>query len=236
MFIWYNCTEYKIEKEDRAMLNNTKTLIYQPEGIDTELEVRIADETVWMTQKSIAELFQKGVNTINEHIKNILKNLEKENCLKYYTLEKNEGLRKVKRNILHYNLDVIFNIAIKGKYFEEFNKLMNFANKNGACKEFLLFIPIKEQQFGKMMKSTLDGIVDIYTQFKVEKYIVDFYLPEVGLVIEYDEKHHKKQIDEDEERQKYIEEMLGVQFIRVNEGEELQGLNQVIKFLLKSEQ
>src|SRR5690625_2837556 len=159
MFIWYNCTEYKIEKEDRAMLNNTKTLIYQPEGIDTELEVRIADETVWMTQKSIAELFQKGVNTINEHIKNILKNLEKENCLKYYTLEKNEGLRKVKRNILHYNLDVIFNIAIKGKYFEEFNKLMNFANKNGACKEFLLFIPIKEQQFGKMMKSTLDGIV-----------------------------------------------------------------------------
>jgi len=102
------------------MLNNTKTLIYQPEGIDTELEVRMADETVWMTQKAIAELFQKGINTINEHIKNILNSLEIENCLKYYSVEKHEGPRKVKREILHYNLDVIFNIAIRGQYFEEF--------------------------------------------------------------------------------------------------------------------
>ncbi|TXL61098.1 DUF559 domain-containing protein [Cerasibacillus terrae] len=215
------------------MLNNIKTLSYQPEGRNTSVEVKIADETVWMTQKAIAELFQKGVNTINEHIKNILNSLEKENCLKYYTVEKHEGPRKVKRKILHYNLDVIFNIAIRGQYFEEFNKLMNFANENGTCKEFLVFIPIKEQQFGKMLESTLDGIVDIYTQFKVEKYIVDFYLPEVGLVIEYDEKHHKNQFDEDTKRQKFIEGRLGVEFIRVNEDEEFNGLNRIIKFLMK---
>ena len=53
------------------MLNNIKTLIYQPEGRNTLIEVKIVDETVWMTQKAIAELYQKGVNTINEHIKNI---------------------------------------------------------------------------------------------------------------------------------------------------------------------
>src|SRR5690625_1748507 len=111
------------------MLNNIKTLIYQPEAKNASVEVKIVDETVWMTQKAIADLFQKGVNTINEHIKNILKSLEKENCLKYYTIEKQEGLRKIKRKILHYNLDVIFNTAIRGQYFEEFNKLMNFANK-----------------------------------------------------------------------------------------------------------
>lgn len=174
------------------MLNISKNLIYQPEDRNTPIEVKIEDETVWMTQKAIAELFQKGVNTINEHIKSILKSLKKENCLKYCTVEKHEGARKVKREILHYNLDVIFNIAIRGQYFEEFNKLMNFANKNGACMEFLVFIPIKEQQFGKMLKITLDGIVDIHTQFKVEKYIVDFYLPEIGLVIEYDEKHRQQ--------------------------------------------
>lgn len=215
------------------MSNNIKTLIYHPEGRNIPVEVKIAEDTVWMAQKAIAELFQKGVNTINEHIKNIFKSLERENCLKYYTIEKQEGLRKIKREILHYNLDVIFNIAIRGQYFEEFNKLMNFANENGACREFLVFIPIKEQQFGKMLKSTLDSIVDIHTQFKVDKYIVDFYIPEVGLVIEYDEKHHIKQIDEDEERQKYIEGRLGVEFIRVNEDEELYGLNHVIKYLMK---
>lgn len=72
-----------------------------------------------------------------------------------------------------------------------------------------------------MLKSILDGVVDIDTQFKVEEYIVDFYVSEVGLVFEYDEKHHKKQINADEERQKIIEEKLGIEFIRVNEGEEL---------------
>ncbi|MCZ0702254.1 very-short-patch-repair endonuclease [Natronobacillus azotifigens] len=55
-----------------------------------------------------------------------------------------------------------------------------------------------------MLKSILDGVVDIDTQFKVEEYIVDFYVSEVGLVFEYDEKHHKKQIDADEERQKLL--------------------------------
>lgn len=69
----------------------------------------------------------------------------------------------------------------------------------------------------------------------MDKYIVDFYIPQLELVIEYDEKHHKKQIKDDKIRQEYIEEKLGVQFIRVNEGKELQGLNQVIKLLLKNE-
>lgn len=108
--------------------------------------------------------------------------------------------------------------------------------KNGVCRKFLVFIPIKEQQFRKMLKSTLDGITDIYKQFKVEKCIVDFYLPEVGLVIEYDEKHHKKQIDEDAERQKFIERRLGVEFIRVRVDEEFYGLNRVIKFLMKKKE
>lgn len=55
-----------------------------------------------------------------------------------------------------------------------------------------MLIPIKEWKFGNMLKSILDGVVDIDTQFKVEEYIVDFYVSEVGLVFEYDEKHHKK--------------------------------------------
>ncbi|NIK11513.1 hypothetical protein [Alkalibacillus almallahensis] len=46
-------------------------LIYQTEDGHTKIDVRLEDETVWMTQKGIAELYQKGVNTINEHIKNI---------------------------------------------------------------------------------------------------------------------------------------------------------------------
>lgn len=53
------------------MENNNDFLIYQTEDGKTKIDVRLENETVWMTQKAISELYQKGVNTINEHIKNI---------------------------------------------------------------------------------------------------------------------------------------------------------------------
>lgn len=216
------------------MLNSTQTLIYQPENIDTELEIRIADETAWMTQKSIALLYQTTTQNITIHLKNISRNSDLLHGTRYYIVLNKEGTRRVKRKILHYNLDVIFNIAIKGQYFGEFNNLINFVQSNGVKKNFLVFVSIKERRFGKMLNNSLEGIVDVYNQYRVDNYIVDFYIPELKLIIEYDEKHHKKQIKEDEIRQEYIEKKLGVRFIRVNEGEEFRGINQVIKTLLKS--
>ncbi|WP_264371996.1 hypothetical protein [Salicibibacter halophilus] len=53
------------------MENRSNILMYQTEDGDTKINVRLENETVWMTQKGGAELYQKGVNTINEHIKNI---------------------------------------------------------------------------------------------------------------------------------------------------------------------
>ena len=50
---------------------NTQLLIYQTESGDTKIEVRLEDETVWLTQKLMAELFRVGVNTINYHVKEI---------------------------------------------------------------------------------------------------------------------------------------------------------------------
>ena len=58
-------------KKGKAMESKNELLIYQTEDGKTKIEVRLENETVWMTQKLIAELYQKGVNTINEHIKNI---------------------------------------------------------------------------------------------------------------------------------------------------------------------
>lgn len=135
------------------MLNNIKTLIYQPEGRDTSVEVKIADETVWMTQKAIAALYQTTPQNITIHLKNISRILDLLQDTKYYIVQNKEGTRKVKRKVLHYNLDTIFNIAIRGQYFEEFNNLINFAQTNGVKKEFLVFVPIKERRFGEMLKN-----------------------------------------------------------------------------------
>src|SRR5690606_38177545 len=101
-----------------------------------------------MTQKSIAVLYQTTTQNITIHLKNISRILDLLHDTRYYIVLNKEGTRRVKRKVLHYNLDVIFNIAIRGQYFREFNNLINFAQSNGVRKDFLVFVPIKERRFG----------------------------------------------------------------------------------------
>lgn len=53
------------------MRNDTNILMYQTEDGNTKIDVRLENDTVWMSQKAIGELYQKSVDTINEHIRNI---------------------------------------------------------------------------------------------------------------------------------------------------------------------
>jgi len=97
------------------MQNETNILIYQSEDGNTKIDVRLENETVWMTQKAIAELYQKGVNTINEHIKNIYAEGE---LIELATIRKNrivqtEGKREVEREVTFYNLEMIIAIGYR---------------------------------------------------------------------------------------------------------------------------
>lgn len=95
------------------MENRTDILIYQMEDGKTKIDVRLENETVWMTQKSIAELYQKGINTINEHIKNIYAEgeLEENRTIRKNWIVQNEGNRKVEREVIFYNLEMILAIC-----------------------------------------------------------------------------------------------------------------------------
>lgn len=72
------------------MEHNNDLLIYQTEDGKTKIDVRLENETVWMTQKKIAERHQKGVNIINEHIRNIYEkvNLKKTELFKLREIER----------------------------------------------------------------------------------------------------------------------------------------------------
>lgn len=83
-----------------------KFLIYQNENHEVLADVLIKDETLWMTQKMMAELFEVDVSTINEHLKNIYNSqelLEKATIGKFPIVQK-EGNREVTRYINFYNL------------------------------------------------------------------------------------------------------------------------------------
>jgi len=97
------------------MDNNTEILIYQMEDGTTKIDVRLENETVWMTQKAIAELYQTTPQNITLHIKNIYEEeglLEEATCKNYLQVQ-NEGKREVGRNKLHYNLEMIIAIGYR---------------------------------------------------------------------------------------------------------------------------
>ena len=73
------------------------------------------DETVWLTQAQMAELFGKSVKTINEHVKNIFKEgeLDPDPTIRKFRIVRTEGDREVTRDIDHYNLDVIISVGYR---------------------------------------------------------------------------------------------------------------------------
>ena len=91
-------------------------VLYQSTGT-TKLEVKLENETVWLTQEQMASLFAKDRRTVTEHIGNIFKEGELEKiatCRKFQQVRL-EGIRKVTREIEHYNLDVIISVGYRVK-------------------------------------------------------------------------------------------------------------------------
>ena len=84
-------------------------LIYQSEAGETRLEVRLIGETVWLTQKLMAELFQTTPENIGMHLKNIYEDSElaERATTKDFLVVRQEGEREVRRELKHYNLDAI---------------------------------------------------------------------------------------------------------------------------------
>ncbi|HOD80759.1 MAG TPA: RhuM family protein [Phycisphaerae bacterium] len=90
-------------------------LLYQTPDGRTRLECRFQDETIWLTQALMAELYQKDVRTINEHLKNIYDEgeLDREATIRNYRIVRQEGNRQVAREIEHYSLDAILAVGYR---------------------------------------------------------------------------------------------------------------------------
>ena len=97
------------------MKDNQKIVIYQTEDGQTQIDVRLENETVWLTQAQMAELFQTDRTSIVRHINNIytVEELNREaTCAKIAQVQI-EGKRTVKRNIPYFNLDMIISVGYR---------------------------------------------------------------------------------------------------------------------------
>lgn len=92
-------------------------LIYQNQEGNIKIDVRLQEETVWLTQDQMATLFGKARNTITEHIQNVYEEgeLEQNRTSRKFRQVRTEGKRAVEREIDHYNLDVIISVGYRVK-------------------------------------------------------------------------------------------------------------------------
>jgi len=92
-------------------------VIYRSADSAVQLDVQLADETVWLSQQQMASLFDSTVPNISIHIRNIYKEGEllKEATVKDFLIVQNEGGRKISRHVLFYNLDVIISVGYRVK-------------------------------------------------------------------------------------------------------------------------
>lgn len=88
---------------------DSEILLYTSPDGEVQLDVRMQQDTMWMTQQMMAELFQTTVQNINVHIKNIYKEaeLQEEGTIKEFLIVRKEGSRTVRRPVNFYNLDML---------------------------------------------------------------------------------------------------------------------------------
>ena len=98
-------------------MSNSQIIIYKTQNGQTKLDVRLENETVWLTQKLMAELFQTTVANINIHLKNIFEEgeLDQSSTIKDFLIVRKEGSREVNRTIEFYNLDAIISVGYRIK-------------------------------------------------------------------------------------------------------------------------
>ena len=105
----------KPKKSESPIPSGGEILLYQTEDGQSRIECRFQNEVIWLTQKLIAELFQKDVRTINEHIQNIYeeRELDPAATIRKFRIVQTEGSRDVAREVEHYHLNAILAVGFR---------------------------------------------------------------------------------------------------------------------------
>ena len=166
--------------EIRKIQDNTQLgeiILYQPDET-VRLEVRLEDETVWLTQAQMAELFQTTKNNITIHVGNVYKEheLSAEATSKESLLLQNEGGRNVKRKAKTYNLDVIISVGyrVKSKRGTQFRQWANQVIKDHLLKSYSVNYQLRQTQ--QQMESLHQEVQDIKQTLNDHQQKIDFFV------------------------------------------------------------
>lgn len=165
--------------------NNSEILIYQSENGVTKIDVTFMDETVWLSQQQMAELFQTSRTNVVEHIKHIYEEgeLDEESTCRKFRQVRKEGNREVSRKLPFYNLDMIISLGyrIKSIIATNFRRWATERLKEYMIKGFTMDDErLKQLGGGNYWKELLERIRDIRSSEKVMyRQVLDLYATSV---------------------------------------------------------
>ena len=135
-------------------MEQNQIVIYQTEDGQTQIDVRLENDTVWLTQAQMAELFERTPQNITTHIGNAYREgeLEKESTCKEYLQVQTEGKRRVRRSVKYYDLDVIISVGyrVKSKRGTDFRIWARKVIKQYLVKGYAINERIRKEQIGEL--------------------------------------------------------------------------------------
>ena len=174
------------DNDNRAtMPEQGEILIYQATDGVTKIDVKFVDETVWLTQQQMADLFQSSRTNILEHIQHIYEEgeLDETSTCRKFRQVRMEGARQVAREIPYYNLDMIISLGyrVKSSVATHFRKWATERLKEYMVKGFTMDDErLKKLGGGDYWKELLDRIRDIRSSEKVMyRQVLDLYATSV---------------------------------------------------------
>ena len=112
-----DANEHELKKPGTKLIRNSTAefLIFTGQAGEQSIEARYEDETIWLSQKLMAALFEVSVPTVNEHLKNVYETgeIDHEATIRKFRIVQTEGKRDVARNVDFYNLDAIISIGYR---------------------------------------------------------------------------------------------------------------------------
>ena len=135
-------------------MEENKIIIYQSEDGQTQIDVRLENDTVWLTQAQMAELFQTDRTTIVRHINNIYKveELDRDSTCAKIAQVQTEGYRLVRRKVSYFNLDMIISVGyrVNSKRGVKFRQWANKILKDYLIKGYAVNESIRREQIGDL--------------------------------------------------------------------------------------
>ena len=170
------------DQRDNPNIIGSEIIIYQTEDGYTKIDVKFEDETVWLTQAQLCELYQTSKSNISEHIKHIFEEeeLDEESVVRKFRTTAADGKNY---NTIHYNLDMIISLGyrVKSKIATNFRRWAAERLKEYMIKGFTMDDErLKNLGGGNYWKELLDRIRDIRSSEKVMyRQVLDLYATSV---------------------------------------------------------